>query len=281
MPPRPLPPKGQPLSDIERGPLRRVAVLVPTYNERENVRRILARVRAAVPEADVVVLDDNSPDGTGQVADELAAHDPQVHVLHRAGKVGLGAAYLAGFAWALERGYDAAVEMDADGSHQPEQLRALLVAAQDADVVIGSRWVRGGSVVNWPAHRKALSLGANLYTRILLGMPVNDATAGFRVYRAGALRQLGLETVRSQGYCFQVDMTWRAVKQGMVVLEVPIEFVERAVGHSKMSQDIVRESLVRITGWGAAYRGAQVVVIARRLTGRPPAPRWHQLPEER
>lgn len=269
------------MSDIDRGPLQRVAVLVPTYNERENIRRILARVRAAVPEADVMVLDDNSPDGTGLVADAIAAHDPQVHVLHRTGKAGLGAAYLAGFAWALERGYDAAVEMDADGSHKPEQLRALLVAAQDADVVIGSRWVHGGSVVNWPAHRRALSVGANLYTRILLGMPVSDATAGFRVYRASALRRLALETVRSQGYCFQVDMTWRAVKQGMVVLEVPIEFVERAIGYSKMSHDIVKESLVRITAWGAAYRGAQVAALARRLTGRPAAARWHQLQEDR
>ena len=269
------------MSDTDRGPLQRVLVLVPTYNERENVRRILARVRASVPEADVLVLDDNSPDGTGRVADELAAADPGVHVLHRAGKEGLGAAYLAGFAWALDHDYDAAVEMDADGSHQPEQLRALLVAAQDADVVIGSRWVRGGSVVNWPVHRKVLSVGANLYTRILLGMPVSDATAGYRVYRASTLRRLGLETVRSQGYCFQVDMTWRAIKQGLVVVEVPIEFVERAVGYSKMSQDIVRESLVRITGWGAAYRGAQLAGVARRLTGRPASTRWHQLEADR
>lgn len=254
---------------------------MPTYNERENVRRIIARVRAAVPEAEVMVLDDNSPDGTGQVADEMAAADPAVHVLHRAGKEGLGAAYLAGFAWALDHGYDAAVEMDADGSHQPEQLRALLVAAQDADVVIGSRWVRGGSVVNWPAHRRALSVGANFYTRILLGMRVSDATAGFRVYRAGTLQRLGLDTIRSQGYCFQVDMTWRAIKQGLVVVEVPIEFVERSVGSSKMSPDIVRESLIRITGWGAAYRGAQLAGVARRLTGRPATPRWHQLDGDR
>ena len=256
-------------------------VLVPTYNERENVRRIVARVRAAVPEAEVMVIDDNSPDGTGQVADELAAADPRVYVLHRAGKEGLGAAYLAGFAWALESGYDAAVEMDADGSHQPEQLRALLVAAEDADVVIGSRWVRGGSVVNWPAHRKVLSVGANLYTRILLAMPVSDATSGYRVYRASTLRRLDLESVRSQGYCFQVDMTRRAIKQGLVVVEVPIEFVERAVGYSKMSQDIVRESLIRITGWGAAYRGAQLAGVARRIAGRPASPRWHQLHGDR
>lgn len=272
------------MANTDRGPLHRVLVLVPTYNERENVARIVARTRAAVPEAEVMVLDDNSPDGTGQLADELAAADPAVHVLHRAGKQGLGAAYLAGFAWALENGYDAAVEMDADGSHQPEQLRALLVAAEDADVVIGSRWVRGGSVVNWPAHRKALSVGANVYTRLLLGMPVSDATAGFRVYRASTLRRLDLETVRSQGYCFQVDMTWRAIRQDMIVVEVPIEFIERAVGCSKMSQDIVRESLIMITGWGATYRGAQLARAARRIAGRaarPASPRWHQLHGDR
>ncbi|MEO7058143.1 MAG: polyprenol monophosphomannose synthase, partial [Lapillicoccus sp.] len=246
-------------------PLEKVVVLIPTYKERENLRRIVARVRAAVPEVDLLVLDDNSPDGTGQVADELAASDSQVQVMHRATKKGLGAAYLAGFAWALEHDYDAAVEMDADGSHQPEQLRALLTAAEDADVVIGSRWVRGGSVVNWPAHRKALSLGANVYTKLLLGMRVHDATAGFRVYRSSALQRLDLGTVRSQGYCFQVDMTWRAVTLGMTVVEVPIEFVEREIGSSKMSQDIVRESLVRITGWGAAHRARQAVEVSRRL----------------
>lgn len=172
------------MTDPDRGPLARVCVLVPTYNERENLRRIIARLRAAVPEADVVVLDDNSPDGTGQLADAIAATDDQVRVMHRTHKEGLGAAYLAGFDYALQHGYDAAVEIDADGSHKPEQLRALLTAAVDADLVIGSRWVRGGRVVNWPLHRKALSVGANLYTRLLLGMPVGDATAGYRVYRS-------------------------------------------------------------------------------------------------
>ena len=158
------------------------------------------------------MLDDNSPDGTGEVADALAAADPQVHVLHRAGKEGLGAAYLAGFGWALDAGYDAVVEMDADGSHRPEHLPAMLAAAEHADAVIGSRWVRGGSVVNWPLHRKALSVGGNLYVKVLLGMPVNDATAGYRVYRVEALRAMGLDDVESLGYCFQTDLTWRAVK---------------------------------------------------------------------
>ncbi|GAA1901043.1 polyprenol monophosphomannose synthase [Lapillicoccus jejuensis] len=246
------------MTEPQRAPLTRVCVLVPTYDERENLPRIVARLRAAVPDADVLVLDDASPDGTGDVADRLAAADDAVHVLHRTGKQGLGAAYLAGFAWALERGYDAAVEIDADGSHQPETLPGLLRAARDADVVIGSRWVPGGSVVNWPSHRKALSVGANLYTRVLLGMPVSDATAGFRVYRADALRRLGLATIDSQGYCFQVEMTWRAVKAGLHVVEVPIEFVEREIGRSKMNGDIVAESLRRITGWGVKHRWSEV-----------------------
>ncbi len=260
-----------------RGPLGRVLVLIPTYNERENLPRIVARTRAAVPEADILVLEDGSPDGTGRVADQLAQADGQVTVMHRGHKAGLGAAYLAGFDWALEHGYGAVVEMDADGSHQPEQLRALLVAAEDADVVIGSRWVPGGSVVNWPAHRKALSVGANVYTRVLLGMPVHDATGGYRVYRASTLRRLGLSSVRSQGYCFQIDMTWRAVRSGLTVLEVPIEFVERETGDSKMSPDIVRESLLKITGWGAAYRGSQLTSGLARVASRRREAQWHRL----
>lgn len=260
------------MPDPDRPPLRRVAVLVPTYNERENVTAAVEGVRRHVPDADVVVLDDSSPDGTGEVADALAAADPRVHVIHRPGKEGLGAAYLEGFHWALERGYDAVVEMDADGSHRPEHLPALLAAAADADAVIGSRWVRGGRVVNWPVHRKALSLGGNLYVKVLLGMPVNDATAGFRVYRADALRRMGLGDVASQGYCFQTDLTWRAVRAGLRVVEVPITFVEREVGASKMSREIMTESLRRITGWGVRHR-------ARQLRGLVPErePRWHDL----
>ncbi|MBT9254479.1 polyprenol monophosphomannose synthase [Phycicoccus sp. MAQZ13P-2] len=259
------------MTESPRPPITRVAVLVPTYNERENLPAAVRGVRTAVPTADVVVLDDASPDGTGQVADELAAADPQVHVLHRAGKEGLGAAYLDGFRWALERGYDAVVEMDADGSHRPEHLPSLLAAAADADAVIGSRWVPGGKVVNWPLHRKALSVGGNLYVKVLLGMPINDATAGFRVYRADALRVMGLDDVASQGYCFQTDLTWRAVRAGLRVVEVPITFVEREVGASKMSRDIMTESLRRITGWGVRHRARQ----ARELARRPE--RWHEL----
>lgn len=261
------------MTEIARPPLRRVAVLIPTYNERDTLPVIVHRVREVLPDVDVVVLDDNSPDGTGDVADVLAAADPQVHVLHREGKEGLGAAYLAGFRWALDAGYDAVVEMDADGSHRPEHLPTMLAAAEHADAVIGSRWVRGGSVVNWPVYRKALSVGGNLYIKVLLGMPVNDATAGYRVYRSDALRAMGLDGVASQGYCFQTDLTWRAVKAGLTVVEVPITFVEREVGDSKMSRDIMTESLSLITRWGVRHRARQV----RDLVGGTREPRWHTL----
>jgi dolichol-phosphate mannosyltransferase len=254
-----------------RPPISRILVLIPTYNECENLSPIVSRLRVAVPEADVLVLDDNSPDGTGAVADQLAADDSQVRVLHRQNKEGLGMAYLAGFAWALERGYDVMVEMDADGSHQPEQLRSLLVALAEADVVLGSRWVPGGSVVNWPLHRKILSVGGNLYVRLLLGMPISDATGGFRAYRASALRTLDLKKVASQGYCFQVDLAWRAVRSSLSVLEVPITFVERTIGESKMSQDIVKESLRSITIWGVRFRLGQFKSLFRR------EPQWHRL----
>ena len=254
-----------------RAPLTRVAVLIPTYNERDNLPRIVERVRACVPEVDVLVLDDNSPDGTGDVADDLAARDPRVLVLHRERKEGLGAAYLAGFRWALERDYDAVVEMDADGSHRPEHLSAMLEAAEDADLVIGSRYVRGGAVVNWPLSRKAISVAGNAYIRMLLGMPVHDATAGYRVYRASTLRTIGLDDVESAGYCFQTDLTLRTVRAGLTVVEVPITFVEREIGDSKMDGDIVRESITRITGWGVEYRREQMGRILDRT------PTWHRL----
>lgn len=242
----------------DREPVTRVVVLIPTYNERDNLPGIIGRVRASVPDLDILVLDDGSPDGTGALADEIAAADPHVHVLHRSGKQGLGKAYLAGFEWALQRDYDAMVEMDADGSHQPEQLPQLLAAIATADVVIGSRWIRGGAVRNWPASRKVLSVGANLYTKVLLGMSVNDATAGYRVYRASALRTMGLAGVESQGYCFQVDLTLRAVRAGLEVVEVPITFVEREVGVSKMGNDIIKEALVNVTTWGVQHRLGQM-----------------------
>ena len=233
-----------------RPPLDRVLVIVPTYNECENLEPIVTRVRAAVPQAYLLVVDDNSPDGTGQLADRLAAADQQVQVLHRSSKAGLGAAYTAGFGWAREHGFDVVVEMDADGSHAPEQLPRLLAALEDADVVLGSRWVPGGEVVNWPRSRKLLSRGGNAYTRLVLGLPLRDATGGFRAYRRTVLDALPLGEVASQGYCFQVDLAWQAWRRGHTVVEVPITFVERERGESKMSRAIVVEALWRVTWWG-------------------------------
>jgi dolichol-phosphate mannosyltransferase len=238
--------------------------VIPTYDERENLELIVGRVRVATPDVDILVADDNSPDGTGDIADGIAAGDGQVHVLHRAGKEGLGAAYLAGFAWALERGYDVIVEMDADGSHQPEQLPRLLEALGRADVVLGSRWVPGGRVENWPASRMFLSRGGNTYTRLALGIPLRDATGGYRAFRRTALETLDLAGVASQGYCFQVDLAWRAVQRGLRVVEVPITFVERVRGNSKMSGSIVRESLTRVTRWGIRHRAQQLRALASR-----------------
>lgn len=242
-------------------------VIIPTYNERENLPPMVERLRTAQPEIDVLVVDDASPDGTGLLADELAGRDEAVHVLHRAGKDGLGAAYLAGFRWALERDYDVLVEMDADGSHQPEQLGRLLGAISSADVVIGSRWVPGGSISNWPLSRELMSRVGNLYIRALLGLSQRDVTAGFRAYRADALRTIGLERVESEGFCFQTDLTRRAVQAGLTVIEVPIDFIERERGESKMSSDIVRESLVKVTGWGIEDRGKKLRRFIRRARG--------------
>ena len=231
-------------------------VIIPTYNERESLPVQLAGVREHAPDVDVLVVDDNSPDGTGEWADAQSVADSQVHVLHRPGKGGLGKAYRAGFAWGLERGYEILVEMDADGSHQARQLPDLLAKAGEAlgeyDLVIGSRWVPGGSVVNWPTSRKLLSVWANRYVRLALGIPVRDATAGFRSYTAETLRAINLDDVDSQGYGFQVDMTLRAIREGATVTEVPIEFVERVQGVSKMSGSIVREAFVKVFLWGLA-----------------------------
>jgi dolichol-phosphate mannosyltransferase len=235
-----------------------VLVIIPTYNESESLPGVVERVRAAVPDADVLIADDNSPDGTGRLADAMASADDRVHVLHRADKEGLGKAYLAGFAWGLERGYDVLVEMDADGSHRPEELPRLLAQIPHADIVLGSRWVPGGSVVNWPVSRRVLSQGGSLYTRLALGIPTRDATGGYRAYRASALRELDLASVTSNGYCFQIDLLWRGLQRGLIVREVPITFVEREAGTSKMSGRIVREALVNVARWGASRRWAQV-----------------------
>lgn len=241
-------------------------VVIPTYNERENVAAIVGRVRRAVPEASVLVVDDASPDGTGAIADALAADDPRVLVRHRAGKEGLGAAYLDAFAWALERGFDPIVQMDADGSHLPEQLPALLAALRaqgadasgdarsGADLVIGSRWIPGGRIENWPKRRELLSRGGSAYARWALQLPTRDATAGYRAFRADGLRRMRLDEVHTKGYGFQVDMLWHAHEAGLDVVEVPVTFVEREHGRSKMSLGIVFEAMLRVTGWGIAAR---------------------------
>lgn len=240
------------------GPLGRALVIIPTYNEAENIKPIVSRVREAVPEAHVLVADDNSPDGTGKFADELAAEDDHVHVLHRKGKEGLGAAYLAGFRWGIENGYGVLVEMDADGSHQPEELPRLLTALKGADLVLGSRWVPGGRIVNWPKSREFISRGGSLYSRVMLDVPIRDVTGGYRAFRKETLEGLGLDDVASAGYCFQVDLARRAVAAGFHVVEVPITFVEREVGDSKMSKDILVEALWRVTGWGLTARANKV-----------------------
>jgi len=233
---------------------RSLVVVIPTYNERDNLLPIVDRLRAAVPTAHALVVDDASPDGTGKLADALAAEDPRVRVMHRKAKDGLGAAYLAGFSWALERDYQVIVQMDADGSHPPESLPAMLAALADADLVLGSRYVSGGTVVNWPKHRELLSRGGNLYSRLALGVRIRDITAGYRVFRKHVLAELALGEVNSQGYCFQIDMAWRAVRAGFRVREVPITFTERERGNSKMSGSIVREALWRVTQWGVTSR---------------------------
>ena len=232
-------------------------VIIPTYNERDNLGPIVGRVRLAVPDADVLVVDDSSPDGTGALADQLAGSDRQVHVLHRTSKDGLGAAYLEAFTWALSRGYDRLVQLDADGSHLPEQLPDLLAAVESADVVMGSRWIPGGEVRNWPRYRRFLSRGGSTYSRVLLRLKERDVTGGYRVYTAHALERMKLSSVESLGYCFQIDMLLHAVRAGLRVVEVPITFVERTRGSSKMSGGIVIEAMARVTIWGLTGKGAR------------------------
>lgn len=240
-------------------------MVIPTFNEVENLAEVVDRVRRAAPAVDILIVDDSSPDGTGELADRLAAADPQIRVLHRAAKEGLGAAYIHGFRVALEAGYDVIGEMDADGSHLPEQLPSLLAAIETSDLVIGSRWIPGGSVVNWPLGRRLLSRGGNLYTRLLLGIPVRDATAGFRLFRRETLEAVGLGRVQALGYVFQVELAYRTLLAGLEVREVPIRFVERVRGDSKMTPEVARESLVRITRWGVSER------LDRMLRRRRPA----------
>ncbi len=246
-------------------PLGRVLVVIPTYNERESLPITVKGLFESAPDIELLVVDDNSPDGTGEWADQLAALDERVHVLHRTAKDGLGAAYLAGFDWALSREYDVICEMDADGSHRPQDFPRLLAALDDdsVDLAIGSRWVPGGSVENWPKHREFLSRGGNIYVKVMLDLGINDATAGFRAFRARMLRALDLKNIASHGYCFQVDMSRNVIEAGGVVVEVPITFVERVHGVSKMSGSIVKEALGRVTVWGLQKRGRQLAGLFR------------------
>lgn len=248
-------------------PSERTLVIIPTYDERDTLPVVVERLLAAAPDVSVLIADDNSPDGTGEVADRLAAEDPRgrITVLHRRGKEGLGAAYIAGFRWGLARDYTVLVEMDADGSHPPERLPAMLEAVDaGADLAIGSRYVPGGRVVNWPWQRHVISRGGNVYSRIMLGVGIKDITAGYRAYRAGALAELDMDSIESKGYCFQIDMTWRLLGNGRKVVEVPITFTERTVGHSKMSESIFREAAVNVARWGWQKRRRQL----RELLGR-------------
>ncbi|MCG5433381.1 polyprenol monophosphomannose synthase [Mycobacterium sp. MYCO198283] len=237
-------------------PSQRTLAIIPTYNERDNLPVILDRVHRACPGVHILIVDDGSPDGTGALADEVSLADPdRVHVLHRTAKEGLGAAYLAGFAWGLHRGYTVLVEMDADGSHAPEELERLLTAIDDgADLAIGSRYVEGGTVRNWPWRRLVLSRTANGYSRLMLGVEINDITAGYRAYRREVLEKIDLSAVDSKGYCFQIDLTWRTITNGFRVVEVPITFVEREHGESKMSGSNIREAIVKVAQWGIRGR---------------------------
>ena len=225
----------------------RALVIVPTYNERDNIERLTSEVLAQDPRLEVLIVDDNSPDGTGQLADGLAAANPRIHVHHRAGKLGLGTAYLEGFRWGLGRGYDLLFEMDADFSHDPGHLPRFLAAAEEYDVVLGSRYLHGRvTVINWPITRLILSYGANVYARAVTGLPVADATGGYKCFRRKVLESIALDRVESEGYAFQIEMSFRAWKRGFRIGEIPIVFVDRTAGESKMSKRIVREAVWRV-----------------------------------
>lgn len=259
----------------------RVLVVTPTFDEAENLEPTVAALRSAAPDADILVVDDASPDGTGEIADRIAASDAAVHVLHRTAKDGLGRAYLAGFAWALERGYAVVVEFDADGSHPADALPAMLdeLTTAGTGLVIGSRWVDGGRLVDWPAYRRRLSKAANAYARVMLRLPVRDVTAGYRAYRAEVLEQIAHEVVDSRGYCFQIDLTIRTADAGWGIREVPITFTERRAGVSKMSGGVVVEAMWRVTAWGVARRLRRRRPLARDqgnapgVVGHPQRPR--------
>jgi len=231
----------------------RSLIVVPTYNERDNVEDIARRFLEALPSADLLFVDDNSPDGTGALLDDLAAREPRIHVMHRAGKLGLGTAYIEGFTWGLERGYDYLFEMDADGSHDPAYLPQMLALAEDgADGVIGSRYVPGGGTANWGIGRKIISRGGGFYARTILGVDIRDLTAGFMCWRRRALEAIDLPTITSNGYSFQIEMKYRALRKGMRLVETPIVFVDRRVGQSKMSRAIFMEALLKV--WALRFK---------------------------
>ncbi len=233
--------------------MSRAVVCLPTYDEAENLAPMVEAILAAAPEVDILVIDDDSPDGTGKIADGISAREPRVKVLHRPRKQGLGRAYLAGFAWALERDYDLVLEMDADFSHDPRHLPALLGAARNADLVLGSRYVPGGGTVNWGLGRRLLSRGGSLYARTILGVAVRDLTGGFKCFRRQVLQAIELETVACTGYAFQIELTYRALRRGFRVVEIPIVFEDRRVGRSKMSRRIVLEALRKV--WAIRFSG--------------------------
>jgi dolichol-phosphate mannosyltransferase len=229
-------------------------VVIPTYNEKDNLPRIIPDVLAQDSRIEVLVVDDNSPDGTGGLADQLAAADPRIHVLHRPGKQGLGKAYLDGFRWALARDFDRIIEMDADFSHSPRHLPELLQASEQSDLVLGSRYISGVNVINWPMSRLLLSYYANVYARVITGMRVRDLTGGFKCFRRSVLEAINLDAIHSNGYAFQIEMTFRAHRRGFTIKEIPIVFMDREHGHSKMSKAIVREAIwmvpkLRVMAW--------------------------------
>ncbi|HMN70118.1 MAG TPA: polyprenol monophosphomannose synthase [Bdellovibrionales bacterium] len=223
-------------------------VIIPTYNERENIAALVPAVRQATPNVEILVVDDNSPDGTQDIVRQMQATDPRLHLLGRAGKQGLGKAYIAGFKWGLERGFEALIEMDADFSHRPQDLKTLVATIPTCDFVVGSRWVKGGGTVNWSFLRKLISLGGSFYARQILGYPIRDWTGGFNAWKAGTLQKIGLDSVRSEGYSFQIELKYKASRLGLHGIEVPIRFEDRRAGQSKMSSRIVVEALYRV--WG-------------------------------
>jgi dolichol-phosphate mannosyltransferase len=223
---------------------------MPTFNEAGNIERATSELVAHNPDVDLLIVDDNSPDGTGEIADRLALNSKKISVLHRKGKEGLGAAYIAGFKYAIEAGYDFIVEMDADGSHRSQDLPKLLAVCENNDLVIGSRYVRGGKTMNWPLHRQWLSRGGNLYAKLMLGSKLNDMTAGFRVFRVSFLESMDLDSINARGYSFQIEMAYRTIRSGAKAVEVPIVFIEREIGESKMSTSIVLEALLLMTKLG-------------------------------